>query len=318
MSGYIVRKAISENLRKGQAPPQFVVADNSESEIDSMDDVEVVVGDYTLKRKIDSNFLDHASNLRFIQQPTLSCENIDLQACALRGIKVANVNEGTEASVAEYCIAVAISLLRNIFYSHMSLLEGNWSRKEVIEASSELKGKTWGIIGINKESVYLSRLVNSFGAKVLYHSNNKLKETEERRLRMKFKEFEQLLIESDVVSLHEDNIGIIKDRLAIGENELKLMKPNSVLITTSKSVDEIALAKALLNGQIMGAAVDTFAKEEEFISNPLFLAAKEGAPVILTPHIAFDTADGRLRRFSLAFANVIRFISGEQPENLVV
>jgi Lactate dehydrogenase and related dehydrogenases len=318
VSSYTVRKAISKSLKKGQTPPQFIIADNSESEIDFMEDVEVVVGDHTLKRKIDSNFLDRVRNLKFIQQPVLSCENIDLQACAQRGIRVANVNEGTEASLAEYCIAVAISLLRNIFYSHMSLLEGNLSRKEVIEASSELKGKTWGILGINKDSIYLSRLVNSFGAKVLYHSNNKLEETEERRLRMKFKEFEQLLIESDVVSLHEDKSGIITDRLAIGENELKLMKPNSVLIATSKNVDEIALAKALLSSQIMGAAVDVFTSQEEFASNPLFLAAKEGAPVILTPHIAFDSADSKLRRFSLAFANVIRFISGEKPQNLVV
>jgi Lactate dehydrogenase and related dehydrogenases len=96
------------------------------------------------------------------------------------------------------------------------------------------------------------------------------------------------------------------------------MKPNSVLIATSKNVDEIALAKALLSSQIMGAAVDVFTSQEEFASNPLFLAAKEGAPVILTPHIAFDSADSKLRRFSLAFANVIRFISGEKPQNLVV
>ncbi|GEM_PF-917860 len=318
VSRYIVRKAVSKSLKKGQTPPEFILADSSDIENSALDDIEVVVGDYTLKRKIDSNFLDKFRNLKFIQQPALSCENIDLQACVQRGIKVANVNEGAEASLAEYCVAVAISLLRNVFYAHTSLMEGNWSRKEVVEASSELKGKTWGILGINKESVYLSRLVHSFGGKVVYYTSIRLGEAVERRLKTKFKEFEQLLIESDVISLHEDdNLITRKEGKVIGENELRLMKPNSVLIVTSNGIDGVALARALLNGQIMGAAVDVFTNEEKLISNPLFLAAKEGAPIILTPHIAYDTADSKLRRFSLAFANVVRFISGEQPQNLV-
>lgn len=278
-------------------------------------DADVVVGDYTFRIKIDASLCEKMAKARLIQQPSTGYDHIDVAACARRGIPVANIGGANSISVAEHTIMLALMLLKRAVYAHQKLVGGLWTQGELMNTIGEIYGKTWGILGMGRIGREVAARALAFGAKVVYYDVVRKEEAE--KMGVEYRPFNRLLAESDVLSVHVPLTE--KTRGMIGERELRMMRPNAVLINVSRGeiVDEEALARAIREGWIAGAAVDVFSVEPPPPDHPLLQAAREGFNVIVTPHIAGATNEARMRIINASLENVLRALAGQRPENVV-
>jgi glyoxylate reductase len=154
-----------------------------------------------------------------------------------------------------------------------------------------------------------------FGVDTRYYDPVRLDKNEERRLRANYQEIDQLLVVSDLVSVHcpltDDSYALVDQR------RLALMKPSAVLINVARGeiVDEQALANALSEKRIAGAAVDVFSDEPLSADNPLMQVQSDN--LILTPHLAGTTDESKIRIIATAISNLAKALAGEQPEYVV-
>jgi phosphoglycerate dehydrogenase-like enzyme len=275
-----------------------------------------VVGDFSFAIPITAEMAELMKKVKLIQQPSTGYDHIDIQACRKKGIPVANIGGANSISVAEYTIAVALLLEKRIMYSHNKLLQGQWAQSELMSLPGELNGKIWGVIGLGRIGKAVSSRAEALGASVIYYDILRV-ESEEEKFGLKYRELPKLLSESDVVSIHTP---LTKETTKlIGERELRMMKPTSVIVNPARGeiVDEDALAKAVMEGWIAGAGVDVYTAEPPPTSHPLILAAREGAPLVLTSHIAGATNEARQRIIQFAIENIVRTMLGQKPENVV-
>ena len=315
-----MRSFFSKFLAKTRMQVEFVTFTQPDAEAikKELRDADIIIGDYTFRVPITSEMVDCMEKAKLIQQPSTGYNHIDVEACRRKGIPVANIGGANSISVAEHTLAMALILMKRIFYAHMKLIEGIWTQGELMNAATELSGKTWGIVGgagrIGRE---VARRAGALGVNLIYYDKVKLPEKDQAKTGMSFRPLDNLLMESDVVSLHVPLTDETKGM--IGERQLRMMRPNAILINTSRGelVNEADLARGVIEGWIAGAGVDVFAEEPPSPSNPLILAAKEGAPIILTPHMAGATFDARNRIIQTTVENVARVLMGEKPENVV-
>ena len=280
-------------------------------------DTDIVIGDFTFKIPLTAEMCEAMTKVKLIQQPSTGYDHIDIAACKQKGIPVANIGGANSISVAEYTIAVALILLKRIAYSHQKLMQGVWAQGELLNVSTELRGKTWGVIGMGRIGREVGSRAKALGAEVIYYDTARRPPEEEARLGVGYREFRKLLSESDAVSIH---VPLTKStEKMMSEREFRLMKPSAVFINPARGelTDESALAKAVRDGWIGGAGVDVFSTEPPPPDHPLLLAAKEGTNIILTPHTAGATSDARMRIIQVTVENVVRVLLGQKPENVV-
>jgi phosphoglycerate dehydrogenase-like enzyme len=315
----VVRSLFAENLAKYKLDVDFVTMNDYDLNAlkRELKDADFVVGDYTFKIPITAEMCDAMTRVKLIQQPSTGYDHIDINACAKKGIPVANIGGANAISVAEHTIALALILLKRIGYAHQKMLEGTWAQEELLNLATELNGKTWGLIGLGRIGREVANRAKSLGAQIAYCDVKRLPENEEGKLGYSFRQLQRLLSESDVVSIHvpltQENRGMI------GEKELRVMRPSSVFINPSRGelTDEAALGQALREGWIGGVGVDVFSKEPPDITHPLISAAKEGLNIVLTPHTAGATSDARMRIIQVTVENVLRVMLGQKPQNVV-
>ncbi len=278
-------------------------------------DADVVVGDYTFRIKIDASLCEKMRKVRLIQQPSTGYDHIDIAACAKRGIPVANIGGANAISVAEHTVMLALMLLKRAVYAHQKLLGGQWAQGELMNVIGEIYGKTWGVLGMGRIGREVAVRALAFGAKVIYYDVVRKEDVE--KLGVEFRPFNRLLAESDILSIHVPLTPQTKGM--IGERELRMMKPNAVVINVSRGevTDEAALAKAVREGWIAGVGVDVFSAEPPPPDHPLIQAAREGFNVIVTPHIAGATNEARMRIINVTLENVIKVLAGQRPDNVV-
>jgi glyoxylate reductase len=277
---------------------------------------DVVIGDYTFQMKVDAEMCRDMKKVRLLQQPSTGYDHIDVEACREAGVPVANAGGANAVSVAEYTIMVALALLKRLMEAHERTRRGEWPQWELMEKGTyDLEGKTWGIIGLGRIGREVAKRLKPFGVKVLYYDVRRLSPEEERELGVEYRSLPRLLRESDIVSIHVPLTE--QTRGMIGERELRMMKPTAILINPSRGevVDEEALARALREGWIMGAAVDVYSREPPPRDDPLL--ALEGVNLITTPHIAGANTDARARIIEFSIRNIIRALRGEKPEAVV-
>ena len=275
-----------------------------------------VIGDFSFAIPITAQMADLMQKVKLIQQPSTGYDHIDIEACKRKGIPVANIGGANSISVAEYTITVALMLVKRIIYSHNRLLQGTWAQSEMMNVPGELNGKIWGVIGLGRMGKGVASRAKSLGMSVVYFDTVKFGSDEES-LGVSFRPLLKLLSESDVISVHTP---LTKETTKlIGERELRMMKPSAVLVNPARGeiVDEEALARATREGWIAGAAVDVFTREPPPRDHPLIMAAKDGAPLILTSHIAGATSETRQRIIQFAIENVVRVMTGQNAENVV-
>lgn len=315
----LVRMFFAEELEKAGLEMDFItVNDPADPRLKKeLGESDMVIGDYTFRIPITSEMVQSMGKVKLIAQPSTGYDHIDLGACRAKGIPVANIGGANAISVAEHTLALALVLLKRIGYAHSRMVGGAWVQEELLNVAAELHGKTWGVIGMGRIGREVAWRAKVFGASVVYHDTIRLPEAEEEKLGVSFVQLPALLAEGDVVSIHVPLNERTKGML--GEKEFRLMKSYGVFINVSRGelVDEAALAKAVTQGWIGGAGVDVFAKEPVQEGNPLLSAAKDGANVVLTPHIAGATNDARLRIIQTTVENVIRVAKGQKPANIV-
>ena len=284
-----------------------------------LEDADVVIGDYTFSMRIDSEMCSRMKKARLVQQPSTGYDHIDVEACAKAGIPVANAGGANAVSVAEYTIAVGLALLKRLFYAHEETRSGGWPQWRLMELGTfDLQGKTWGIVGLGRIGRQVAKRLRPFEVEILYYDKVRLEPQKEEELGVRYRPLARLLRESDVVSIHVPLTPETKG--LIGERELRMMKPTSILINPSRGeiVDEEALARAIEERWIAGAAVDVYSEEPPSSDHPLIKLAKSGEHnLIVTPHIAGANTDARSRIIRFSIENVIRALKGEKPEAVV-
>lgn len=281
--------------------------------------------------RVDSDVISKFPNLKFIATRSTGFDHVDLDAAKSKNIKVSYVPTYGQDTVAEYTFALILSLSRKIFMSyHRVREEGSFSLDGL--RGFDLKGKTLGVIGTGNIGRNVIRIAKGFEMNVL--ANDIKPDLElEKRMNFKYVNLENLLRESDIVTLH---VPAMKEtRCLMNADTFSMMKNGAYFINTSRGeiVDTQALVKALKDGQLGGAALDVL-EEEGAIKDELNLLT-EGHPeehnlatvlanhilidmpnVIVTPHNAFNTTEALKKILDTTIENIRGFIKGK-PINLV-
>ncbi|HTS22339.1 MAG TPA: hydroxyacid dehydrogenase [Casimicrobiaceae bacterium] len=243
------------------------------------------------RTRVDAALVAAASRLRVVGRLGVGLDNIDLAACAARGIEVIPATGANALAVAEYVIATAFLLVRGAYSSTAATAAGDWPRA-ALSSGRELRGRTLGLVGFGSIGRATARLGRAVGMGTIgFDAHVAASAGEWREERTTPRRFEELLRESDVVSLHVPLDPATRGLL--GAEALALMKPDAVLVNTARGgvVDEAALAAALKAGRLAGAALDVFETEPLAAGSPL-----AGCPnLILTPHVAGVTRESNLR-----------------------
>lgn len=261
---------------------------------------------------VDAEFLDEAPKLGIAARFGVGYDNVDVEECSRRGIHVTHTPDVLSSAVADLTLGLTLSLLRGIVDAN-AFARGEWSqRRSRLPFGRDMEGMTLGIVGLGRIGAEVARRANGFGMRIVY-SDVVRRSDLESGLGVEFVGFEELLRESDVVSIHVPLLS--STRHLMGREELKLMKPTSVIINTSRglTIDQGALILALEEGWIAGAGLDVFEDEPLPADSPL---TKIGN-VVLTPHIGSATIETRRRMAEVCAENVKAFLEGETPPNLV-
>ena len=246
-----------------------------------------------------------AGKLACVGRLGVGLDNIDMDACAARGIAVYPAIGANALAVAEYVIASVILLLRGAYRASDEVAAGDWPR--VALTGREMAGKVLGIIGLGSIGRVTARKAAAIGMQVVAHDPYVAANDPAWELATQLT-MNEVLLQADAVSLHVPLTP--GTRHLIGPQQISLMKPNAVLVNAARGgvLDEAALVEGLRSGQLGGAALDVFETE------PLTAAAgarfKGLANLILTPHIAGQTQESNIRVGMLVAERVIAHLEG--------
>jgi len=264
---------------------------------------------------VDKTLIDRGVNLKLIANYAVGYNNIDVAYALSKGLTVANTPDPVTAPTANLALGLMLDTARRITECDRKLRTlGKAMKVGVLEnLGVSITGQTLGIIGLGRIGKALCKRARACGMNVIYNNRRPLYIEEETKLGASFVSMEELLAQSDFVSL---NVPYNQDTYhIIGEPELKQMKPSAILINTGRGplVDEHALVKALQEGTIRGAGLDVF----EFGDYPL-PELLEMDNVVLTPHIGTQTMDARIAMARAVANNVIGFLEGDRAVSRVL
>jgi D-3-phosphoglycerate dehydrogenase len=246
--------------------------------------------------------------LKVVSKHGVGVDNVDVPAATRAGVIVTNTPGANQVAVAEMAVALIMALTRKLAYHDTVVKSGGWSR--II--GTELEGKTVGLVGLGRIGKEVVLRLKGFRVKFLaydvYQDNAFAAEHGVR-----FVALDELLAESDVVTLHA--VLTADTQRFMGEKELARMKPGAYLVNTARGglVDEQALYRALAENRLAGAGLDVFA-EEPPTNSPLL---QLGDKVLLTPHLGAQTTETVLRMGRMAAENIVQVLRGERPVGLV-
>ncbi len=232
---------------------------------------------------------------------------VDIPEATRRGIVVTNTPNYGNRSVAEHALGLILAVARHIARGDRELRAGRWTSAE--REGIQLAGRSIGLVGLGAVGREMARLCHSLGMRVFYHDPRRQPEMEDIA---GYLGLDELLSRCDVVSLH---VAYTPETYnLIGERELALMRPGSILVNTSRGevLDLRALAAALREGRLSGAGLDNYPGEP----NPDLRELVALENVVLTPHIAFNTREAKDRMTAIAVDNVVSFYRGE-PRNVM-
>jgi (S)-sulfolactate dehydrogenase len=241
-----------------------------------------------------------AARLGVVGRLGVGLDNIDLAACEARGIRVIPATGANAEAVAEYVVAVSLMLLRGAYYASAEVASGRWPRAALSEGR-EAGGKAMGVVGFGSIGRATAAKAAALGMRILAH-DPQVPATDPawREARTEPVSLDALLARSDVVSLHVPLVPATRG--LIGAERLARMKPGAILVNTARGgiVDEAAVAAALREGRLGGAALDVFDSEPLAAGSPLADAPR----LILTPHVAGVTVESNERVSSLIASRV--------------
>ncbi|MEF7495884.1 2-hydroxyacid dehydrogenase [Lysinibacillus sphaericus] len=253
--------------------------------------------------------IDQNANLKLINVAFTGVDHVGIGQARNQDVMVCNAAGYANQAVAELTIGLVLDVYRRISQGNKEIHADHFPGAF---QGSEIKGKTVGLIGTGKIGMMTARLFKAFGAKIVA-SDQSRRNPEAEALGIEYMELDELLAQSDIVSLHIPLLSSTKG--LISKEKLELMKESAILINCARGpiVDNDALADALNEGRIAGAGIDVFDMEPPIPGDYKLLQAKN---VILTPHVGFLTNEAMELRAKIAFDNTMAFLEGK-PQNII-
>ncbi len=263
---------------------------------------------------IDADVFNAVPTAKIFANYAVGFNNIDLNAAKERGVTITNTPGVLNTAVAEFAVALILATTKRIPESERFLRSGKfkgWAPELFL--GTDLKGKILGILGAGRIGFEVAqKMHHGFGMHIIYNDIKNSPELEKETGALYVDSTEGVLKEADIVSVHVPLLPSTEH--LINADRLRLMKSSAYLINTSRGpvVDEAALVEALKTGVLRGAGLDVFEHEPELVRG---LADLDN--VVITPHIASATDETRSRMSEMAAQNVIDFLSGTVPQNVV-
>lgn len=264
------------------------------------------------KVKMNESVLKNANNLKLICETATGYDNIDIEYCKKRGIRVANTPAYSSDCVAQVTVSMACSLTTHLQeyrrYVHDGSYQNSVSANKLEPIYHEISSMTWGIIGFGNIGRAVAKIAEAFGCNVIVNKRTPLSE-------YKCVELDELLTSSDIISIHcpltEETRGLL------GVAEFNKMKSNAIVINVARGAvwDEEAVTNAILDKKIGGIGCDVFSYEPIDKKHP-FNKILHLDNVLLTPHMAWGSFESRTRCFSTVLSNIEAFLSGEE-QNII-
>jgi D-3-phosphoglycerate dehydrogenase / 2-oxoglutarate reductase len=253
--------------------------------------------------QIDAEAIAAAPRLKVVARAGVGLDNVEVPAATARGVMVVNAPTSNIVSAAEQAIALLLAVARHTATASASLKSGEWKRSKF--AGVEVAGKTVGVVGLGRIGVLVAQRMAAFGTRLIAYDPY-VQPARAAQLGVRLVGLEELLAEADFITIHlpktAETVGLI------GEKELRLVKPGVRIVNAARGglVDEQALADALAEGRVAGAAIDVFAKEP-CTASPLFAFDN----VVVTPHLGASTSEAQ-DKAGLAVARSVKLaLQGE-------
>ena len=261
------------------------------------------------------------TQLKVVQITGAGVDRLDESALKKLGIPVANVPGGSNTALAEYTTACASILLRRFAWADAEIKKGNYVafRNQMMAANlAGIDGATVGVVGMGVIGIAVAQAFHRIGCKIIYFDPALRDTTAAQAMNAQPVPLDDLLRTAHVVTLHVPLLPATQN--LIGAKQLALMSPEAVLINGARGgvVDEAALAQALTENRIAGAAVDVYSIEPATADNPLLqLKGEAAARLLLTPHVAGVTRQSAAFLFKVAWENVQNVLNGATPQHRV-
>jgi glyoxylate reductase len=267
-----------------------------------------------LSDKIDAEVYDAASKLKIVSQLAVGFDNIDVLEATKRGIYVTNTPEVLTDTTADFSWALLMAVARRVVEADKYVRTGQWkvAWHPDMMTGRDIHHATIGIVGAGRIGYAMAKRARGFDMKILYYDVIPRPEME-KDFNAKRADLDTLLREADFVSIH---VPLMKEtRHLMNEQKLRMMKKTAYLINNSRGpvVDEKALYKALEEGWIAGAGLDVFEQEPASIDNPLLKLDN----IVVAPHISSASLETRSKMSEMVADNLVSFIEGRKPPNLV-
>lgn len=280
----------------------------AENTAERIKDADIIIAN---KAPFNESTLKDAPNVKLICLLATGYDNVDLEYCKSRGIKVANVVKYCTSAVAQHTLLLAMMLSEKIAFYDDYVKSGAYSAQDRFShfdrLFNELEGKTWGIVGMGTIGRRVAGLAKAFGCKIIFYSaSGNSSCTEYERV-----DFDTLLMEADFLSLHCPLTD--RTRNLINKDALEKMKETAVLINVARGpvVNTQDLYQALVEDKIAAAGLDVLEKEPMEPTNPL-LKIKDSTKLIVTPHMSWASVEARTRLVEEAAKNIEAFLNGEE------
>jgi glyoxylate reductase len=261
---------------------------------------------------VDADVINASPNLKLIASMAIIPAGVDVAAATARRIPVTTIPPLVTEATADLHWALLLAVARRVVEADRAVRSGVFPGGQSMQfVGAEVHGKPLGIIGLGRIGEAVARRARGFGMRILYAKRRRLDVARETALGVEYRSLDDLLKESDFVSI---NVALSPETVhLISHRELGLMRPSSFLVNTARGpiVDEKALVRALEAKQIAGAALDVY--EHEPMVEPGLLSLPN---VVLTPHLGSAELNTRERMASIVIENIVAVIEGRQPPNL--
>ena len=261
------------------------------------------------RRKVDTDFLEACSHLKVISLFSVGYDNVDVAAATKYKIPIGHTPDVLSKATAETAFLLMIATARKAFYHHKRIAKGEWDFFDPTAGlGQDLHGKTLGILGLGNIGFEMAKYCkNAYGMDVIYHNRGN-NDQAEKELGAKKVTFDELLAQSDVLSVHANLTNELKG--IFNAEAFGKMKPNAIFINTARGGihNEENLTQALENGTIWGAGLDVTNPEPMDANNPLL----DMPNVSVLPHIGSATKETRDAMAALAAVNIIAGLKGEK------
>ena len=265
------------------------------------------------KVKMNESVLKDAKNLKLICETATGYDNIDIEYCKKRGIRVANTPAYSTSCVAQVTVSMVCSLMTHL-HEYRRFVHGGEYQKSISANMlepiyHEMDGLTWGIIGFGNIGRGVAKIADAFRCKVIVNKRTPVDDFDCVTL-------EELLKRSDIISIHCPLTD--KTRGMLGKEQFEMMKKGAIVVNVARGAvwDEGAATEAIINGHLGGLGCDVFSYEPIDDNHP-FIKLLGYDNVLLTPHMAWGSFESRTRCFNTVLSNIEGFLSGTE-KNIIV